>query len=342
PRPLVTVSPGLAVSSLGPGSSPASTAPRTTASRSGFADAALTQLVKPCSSSVRAQRAVRSVCSSGGVAPRSVPTRISVKERCACGSIRPGIRVAPRPCTPSAPSGSSAAFAGATAAIRLPLTRTWPAKGGAPLPSRMSTSLNSTARIGKLSGAASAQHAAEVVPRRLRGAAEKQQRRLVRRQLAAVRNHGFRFLAILDACQIFRVCDVAAAQPVLGLGSPAGADAADLIEVRPQLGIIQIQRIALLAGAGCRLARVGHQRAAERVGFLLVEACLDRSAAVFRRGLRDGDLDDQRVGAHAHLTWLLALGIDSNEPKRLSRSERLCPELTVVGRPQAHDRVARC
>src|SRR5262249_40596807 len=43
-----------------------------------------------------------------------------------------------------------------------------------------------------------------------------------------------------------------------------------------------------------------------------------------------------------HLTWLLALGIDGDKAKRLSRGERLRSELTIVGRPQAHDGVAGC
>ena len=54
PRPLVTVISGLAASSLGPGMSPASMALRTAMSSRGLAEAALRQLVKPCSSRTRA------------------------------------------------------------------------------------------------------------------------------------------------------------------------------------------------------------------------------------------------------------------------------------------------
>ena len=66
---------------------------------------------------VRAFRTVASMCSSGGSRVRS-GEEMSQKDRCACDSTRPGMRVAPRASSTRAPSGRGPGRPAVTAAIR--------------------------------------------------------------------------------------------------------------------------------------------------------------------------------------------------------------------------------
>src|SRR4051812_27307077 len=221
------------------------------------------------------------------------------------------------------------------AAMRLPSTHTCARNPAAPVPSITSTSRNNVR--GWLC-TLSAQNTAEIVPGRVCGASEKQERRLLGRELAAVGFDRVGLLSILRADQVLAQGNVAGAQPVLGLRVRAWPDPSDLIEIGAQLGIVQVELVAVPAGIGGGFTRIGDQGFAKSFLLLFVEACLDCAAAITRCFRGSGDLQDACVGNDACLTGLLAGGIVVNETERLLRGDRLGLELVVEGGPQSHDR----
>src|SRR6185437_5864648 len=104
-----------------------------------------------------------------------------------------------------------------------------------------------------------------------------------------------RLLPVLGAHEILGIRNIARAHPVFELAAYTRSTAAHLLQIRADLGVIQIDAVGLLADGSRRFARIRDQRLVEGVAIPLIEACRDRAAAILGRLDRDIDLEDAAI-----------------------------------------------